>query len=62
MIAGVQNNSANQTVDEAVRVTATPAAVIPNMAILTPDQMCSNRGGNEGARSMVVVINQIQLT
>mmetsp|Transcript_2741 Transcript_2741/g.5849 ORF Transcript_2741/g.5849 Transcript_2741/m.5849 type:complete len:224 (+) Transcript_2741:695-1366(+) len=34
IIAGVQNNSVNQTVEAAVSVTATPAAVIPNMAIL----------------------------
>lgn len=35
MIAGVQNNSANHTVELAVSVTATPAAVIPNNAMRT---------------------------
>jgi hypothetical protein len=62
MIAGVQNNSANQTVEEAVSVTATPAAVIPNMAILTPDRIPSDHGEDEAVRSMVVVFNQTKLT
>mmetsp|Transcript_31341 Transcript_31341/g.74780 ORF Transcript_31341/g.74780 Transcript_31341/m.74780 type:complete len:371 (+) Transcript_31341:1009-2121(+) len=35
MMAGVQNSSVNQTVELAVRVTATPAAVIPSMAMRT---------------------------
>ena len=34
-VYGVQNNSANHTVELAVSVTATPAAVIPNNAMRT---------------------------
>jgi hypothetical protein len=34
-IAGVQNNSAKRTCDEAVSVTATPAAVMPSNATRT---------------------------
>jgi hypothetical protein len=33
--AGVQNNSANHIVDAAVKVTPTPAAVRPRIAIFT---------------------------